>query len=214
VTEAVLWYLRPDRLAPDCLPGLLGLLAPDERSRWRALRHPDARLQFLAARALVRAALSAHVPEVSPGAWRFRRARHGKPEVAAPRRALGLRFNLTHTRGLVACLVAGVPVGIDAEPWARRLDPMALATRFFTQAEAAALAPLTPGQRRRRFLELWTLKEAYLKGRGTGLAGGLDVGPACGWGLGLVPVSAEHVVAVAVRAPVTRVHVRLLAASA
>ena len=51
--------------------------------------------------------------------------------------------------------------------------PLAVAERYFSAAEAAQLRALTSDAQPRRFLQLWTLKEAYLKAIGTGLAGGL-----------------------------------------
>jgi 4'-phosphopantetheinyl transferase len=83
-----------------------------------------------------------------------------------------LHFNLTHTDGLVAMAVCRHPrVGIDAEKL--KVPPLAVVERFFSPAEAAQLRALPPESQPRRFMQLWTLKEAYLKAVGTGLAGGL-----------------------------------------
>jgi 4'-phosphopantetheinyl transferase len=60
-------------------------------------------------------------------------------------------------------------VGVDAEDVERPGDRDRLAARRFTPEENAALARLPPADRRRRFFEYWTLKEAYVKARGTGL---------------------------------------------
>ena len=80
-----------------------------------------------------------------------------------------LRFNLSHTTGLVACAVAlSDDVGIDIE-WNRRPAPIAVARRFFTDAEAAAILSLPSSERDERFFLYWTLKEAYVKAKGVGL---------------------------------------------
>jgi 4'-phosphopantetheinyl transferase len=81
-----------------------------------------------------------------------------------------LSFNLTHTRGLVACVVSrNAEVGIDAETLDRRTDPLELAERFFSPLEVVTLAHCRESVHV-RFLEIWTLKEAYLKALGEGLS--------------------------------------------
>ena len=64
-------------------------------------------------------------------------------------------------------------IGIDVEALDKRV-PMPVARRYFSEREVAALHALAPEDQPRRFLRLWTLKEAYLKAVGEGLAGGLD----------------------------------------
>jgi 4'-phosphopantetheinyl transferase len=72
---------------------------------------------------------------------------------------------------MVVCAVAARgEVGVDVEPEEMRGDPMELAESAFSQDEVAALRASAPGERRARFVSLWTLKEAYLKARGLGLA--------------------------------------------
>jgi len=220
VDEAFLWHVQPERLGRARLRACWAILADDELERAEALHRPRGRLTYLVARALVRFALSAHAG-VPPRAWRFRRAPHGKPELAGPEGGVGLCFSLSHTDGLIACLVARVEVGVDAERLRRRVPVMPLARRFFTAAEMRNLQEVPGAHRRERFLRLWTLKEAYLKARGLGLAGGLDVlsthvsggqpvetrmaddDPGL-WRLGLPEVSEEHVVAYAVQSPAVR----------
>ena len=84
---------------------------------------------------------------------------------------LPLEFSLSHTRGLVVCAVAlHDAVGVDVECDRANLAPMDLAHCFFAPAETERLAELPPDQQRAAFFELWTLKEAFVKARGVGLA--------------------------------------------
>ena len=223
-SDACLWHARPDRLAPETLDACRSVLGPAERERHARLRDPDGRRRYLVSRALVRCALSAHAA-VPPAGWTFRRGAHGKPEIVAPATATPLRFSLSHTRGLVACLVARAEVGVDVEFLGRPLAVMPLARRFLSAAEAGDLRACPRPDRPRRFLEVWTLKEAYLKARGLGLAGGLDalsvrVAPrepielrmpgddARRWQLGFCEPSPEHVCAYAIRD--ARIRLRLV----
>jgi 4'-phosphopantetheinyl transferase len=164
------------------LPGLAAgatVLDADEQARAACLRlHADREI-YCAAHVLLRHALSRQVP-MEPGRWRFVRGAHGRPEIdiAACPDAAGLRFNLTHTRGLVCCaLTREQPIGVDAECRRRMADTRAIAERFFAPDEAAAVAASgAPGSAAEAatFRALWTLKEAYIKALGRGLSMGLD----------------------------------------
>jgi 4'-phosphopantetheinyl transferase len=82
-----------------------------------------------------------------------------------------LTFNLSHTRGLVACVVAyGEDVGVDVEPIAAAPDLLDLARANFSAEEVAELERCVPADRPARFTGMWTLKEAYLKATGAGIA--------------------------------------------
>jgi 4'-phosphopantetheinyl transferase len=144
------------------------LLDEGERRRARALRRPADRRRHVAARALVRTVLSRYRSS-APQDWRFIADAHGRPQLSPEHQWPELQFNIAHTAGVVVLAVtAGAAVGVDVETSRRRTDTVAL-ERYFAPAERAALEALPAAARRRRFFELWTLKEAYLKARGLGL---------------------------------------------
>ncbi|MCS5636723.1 MAG: 4'-phosphopantetheinyl transferase superfamily protein [Myxococcota bacterium] len=146
----------------------LGLLSPDERTRHARLPAPG-RVEFRSARALLRRMLS-HYSDRDPRAWRFSLGAKGKPEIAGAGRAHCLAFNVSHTRGLVACAVSrATPVGIDVEWSGRSRRYEALVRRVLAPAERAEVESLAASLRAPRFLDYWTLKEAHLKAAGTGL---------------------------------------------
>ena len=149
---------------------LMPWLTPDERVRRDRYVREEDRHAFVVTRALVRAVLSQHGPS-APDAWRFVTNAHGCPSVVdtqagAPR----LEFNVSHTGGLVALAVArGHRLGVDVED-ARRVVREDIAGRFFAPAEVADLRRLPVADQPRVFFDYWTLKEAYIKARGMGLA--------------------------------------------
>jgi 4'-phosphopantetheinyl transferase len=82
-----------------------------------------------------------------------------------------LEFSLSHTRGLVVCAVAlRDAVGVDLEWPGREVARAELSRRFFAPAEADWLAALPATEQRAAFFELWTLKEAFIKAVGVGMA--------------------------------------------
>jgi 4'-phosphopantetheinyl transferase len=155
--------LLNEELAQACMP----LLTEDELQRWRAFKFDRHRREFLATRVLVRTALSQHHP-IAARAWRFQRNPYGKPAIDPP---CGLRFNLSNSLGLVACLIAdGLEVGVDVESYDRSTQVAELAPTVFSPQERAQLDALNASDQLDRALSLWTLKESYIKARGMGLA--------------------------------------------
>jgi 4'-phosphopantetheinyl transferase len=172
--EVHLWYLLPDELTePRLLDAYAALLAPDERARRDRYRFEHSRREYLLTRALVRATLSRYAP-VAPAAWTFRENAYGRPEIALAAHA-AIRFNLSNTHGLIACAVAlDRELGVDVEDTERPGETVSIADGFFSRPEIAALRALPQERQRSRFFDYWTLKEAYIKARGMGLAIPLD----------------------------------------
>jgi 4'-phosphopantetheinyl transferase len=107
---------------------------------------------------------------VAPIAWRFETNEYGKPRVAADHGLDWLSFNVSNTRGMVACAVCrDVEIGVDVEADSQRYDPE-VAKRFFTHNETAAIESAASEDRRERFLRTWTLKESVVKATGLGLS--------------------------------------------
>jgi 4'-phosphopantetheinyl transferase len=166
--ECHVWVVRVEEALAAGADRYLAWLTSDELERLHRYRFDRHRREHLATRALARSALSRYTG-VEPEAWRFGAGTHGKPHVVAP--ATSLAFNLANTDGLVTCAVTtSGDVGVDAEPLETRGDPLDLAEAAFSPAEIAALRAAAPGDRGRFFVALWTLKEAYVKARGLGLA--------------------------------------------
>jgi 4'-phosphopantetheinyl transferase len=76
---------------------------------------------------------------------------------------------------MAACAVSWQwDLGIDVENMERAADEEPLASQSFSRREREFLAQSPVELRRRRFFDLWTLKEAYIKARGEGLSIPLD----------------------------------------
>jgi 4'-phosphopantetheinyl transferase len=195
-------------------------LTPEEQNRHDRYLSAAKRREYRLARALLRRALSRYA-DLPPSAWRFRTDRHGRPSIALPRLPTPLHFNQSHTEGLIACLVSRHgEVGVDVEYTPRRLLAAGIAESHFAPSEVQALRALPAAGQRERFFALWTLKEAYIKARGLGLALPLDgfhfdlagVTPTIafapgfddtctGWHFQRLHLSPDHAAALALRLP-------------
>jgi 4'-phosphopantetheinyl transferase len=149
------------------------VLSSGERERRRRFAFPHDRRDFAAAHALLRRTLSLY-GGLTPSEWRFDSNPYGKPAIAADQ-SNTLAFNLSHTRGLVACAVAtSTDVGLDVEGIRDTPAPREIAARYFSDAEIRQLDACPPADYAQRFIEIWTLKESYIKAIGTGLHHPLD----------------------------------------
>jgi 4'-phosphopantetheinyl transferase len=146
-------------------------LTDDEQRRAARFVQPDDRARFLLGRTLARTVLSRHAP-VAPRDWPIAIDARGRPELAhRPSGAADLRFNVSHTTGLVACAVTiGREVGVDVEHIGRRLLHEGIPERFFSSREVHDLRALPFDEQPIAFFDYWTLKESYIKARGLGLA--------------------------------------------
>lgn len=167
-----IWRLPLDS-PPATAAELARLMSPDEAMRACRFRRERDRRRFTVCRATLRLLLGGYLGQ-RPAAIRFAYGRHDKPRLADPT-AGRLEFNLSHSSSLaLVAVTAGCPVGIDVEALRPLPDAPALAERFFSAAERAALAAYPEGERERAFYRCWTRKEAYLKAVGDGVAARLD----------------------------------------
>jgi 4'-phosphopantetheinyl transferase len=158
-----------DPLDPQLVQALLLDLTTGERDRFHRFVFDRDRGPYLVARSLVRRALSSYAA-ASPRSWVFEADARGKPRLAGPAGAPPLTFNVSHTRGLAACIVAlDRAVGVDVEH-VERASILDVVDHCLAPSEARRVFSVPPALQVRAFLEHWTLKEAYLKARGTGLS--------------------------------------------
>jgi 4'-phosphopantetheinyl transferase len=172
IDRAVLHFAPTGEWADD--PRALALLDDEERARHERFMFEHSKREFRAAHALVRTTLSRYAA-VPPAAWRFVKNEFGRPSIDPALGCDALRFNLSHTDGMLCLIVAsGREVGADVEDALRDRRTVDVADRFFAEREVRALRALAEAQQNQRFFAYWTLKESYMKARGMGLALPLD----------------------------------------
>lgn len=170
-----LWFAFPDDISDEhLLSRYEQLLTEEERVQWQRFYFARHRHQYLVTRALVRSTLSCYA-DIAPADWRFSRNRYGKPEIMPGLVDMPIRFNLSHTDGLVICgVVLHHDLGVDVEYRERKNAGLNVAEHYFSAREVDALCKLPVSEQRNRFFDYWTLKEAYIKARGMGLSLPLD----------------------------------------
>lgn len=173
--ETHLWWVYADQVRdPALLRRQFAILSEREQQQQQRFRFEKGRHQYLVSHALVRETLSRYAP-VAPAEWSFSTNRYGRPAIAEPAEFTHLRFNLSHADGMaVVALARDRDVGVDVENVTRQGQLLEIADRFFSPAEVRQLHQVDFSHRRSMFFEFWTLKEAYIKARGMGLAIPLD----------------------------------------
>jgi 4'-phosphopantetheinyl transferase len=164
-----LFYARPaDVIDPAAKAACDAILTDEERARRDRFVFEKNRQEFLVTRALARTVLAAYTG-VTREALRFSVGAFGKPSLDPP--PARLSFNLSNALTLVVCAVSSASaIGVDVEPLARADQVLRVASDVFTATERAELASLGEGPANRRAVQLWTLKEAYMKARGLGMS--------------------------------------------
>lgn len=159
---------------PSCMPVAgefwsADILSGDEAVRNSQFRSEAARVRDRMTRIFVRQILSGYCLTPARG-LKFGRTELGRPFLIQDTSGVWDRdfsFSISHSARLIIVAVARRRrVGVDVED-AARLGR--ILTRCLSKDEVEGMAALPPGQRWNRFLELWTLKESYVKATGVGL---------------------------------------------
>ena len=169
--QAHVWYAYSDEMLSlgyedECR----SYLSPDEIDRGERFHNINDMRLYLFAHAFLRVSLSRYC-SVKPEEWIFGKGEYGRPYIS-DQFGVDLQFNLTHTNGLVACVITnGNKCGIDAENTLRDVDFMRVSESVCSEDEARYIAQgIGADEKKERFFEFWVLKEAYLKACGVGLA--------------------------------------------
>jgi len=149
-------------------------LSKEEKEQWQRFHFAQHQHQYLVTRALIRTTLSLYTNK-DPSDWCFSLNNYGKPEIKRKPRDPHIRFNLSHTDGLIMCAVMlENDIGVDVENRERNNELKKIADRYFSSQEICTLHQAPKNLQKHLFFEYWTLKESYIKARGMGLSIPLD----------------------------------------
>lgn len=163
--------------SPAALEALAETLIPGERAWAERLAPGGPRERFVAGRAALRKVLGEYLG-LAPAAVPLRSSWKGKLELA-DHRGPPLHFSVSHSGAMVLVAISPRPIGVDLEGPRQLRHALEVAARTFARSELELLARAPAGTRPRRFLEIWTAKEAVVKASGAGLPGlaGVEVTP-------------------------------------
>ena len=166
--EIHVWYCDPRLIRQTSkLKAYESVLSDEEVARYQRFHFDKDRHSYLVSHALLRYALSLYA-DIPASKWKFVKSEHGKPALVLPAAMPAISFNLTHSEGLAACVVAiDMACGIDAENRNRKNSLAAVANRMFADEE---IELLNKRDMQPHFFYYWTLREAYVKALGTGLS--------------------------------------------
>jgi 4'-phosphopantetheinyl transferase len=145
----------------------------------------------------------------------------GRPELDSSQSGGNLDFSVARSGSAYLVGISnGATIGVDLEDADRRAGkPLALAERYFSDAETSELNRVPGGRLQEAFMRTWSCKEAMVKASGLGIANQLcrftvevnpDRPPAllampnndeCEWSLSIVRPDETKIAAVAVRQP-------------
>lgn len=138
-------------------------LDPAEKERMMRFRFEKDQERFLLGHGLLRMVLGMYLKR-APERVAFERGRYGKPFI----KGHPIQFNMSDTKDAIAIAVSNErPLGVDIETTTRHVNHVEVGAHYFTPAEIGSIEDAPDGKR--RFLELWTRKEAVLKASGVGI---------------------------------------------
>ena len=152
---------------------LWAILSSDEQSRAERFKREHLRRNFIAARGNLRLILARSL-NCEPAEIQFAYSDRGKPYLLNHHNNQRVHFNLAHSQDLAIYVVSpDREVGIDLEFMNPKVDAEVIAQRYFLPSEKTMISEL--GDRHRdlaiqSFYRAWTLKEAYAKATGQGIA--------------------------------------------
>lgn len=158
-----IYYLQLDEnMDEDMFNQLLILLSEEKKKRIKHFRFDIDKKLCMYSELLLKI-IASQALNISINDILIKKERYGKPYLRGYK---NFCFNISHTRSAIVIAVSNVSVGVDIEKI--RKPEMKIASRFFTQTEQSYVNEFTE-KADKRFYEIWTKKEAYIKYTGKGL---------------------------------------------
>jgi 4'-phosphopantetheinyl transferase len=172
--DAVHVYTACMNLSKKNINKLNKILSENERKRAERFLFKHHKMRFIASHGFLRNILSKYL-NIKPSLIRFNYSKKGKPRVSSIMNNANntkIAFNMSHSENMALFGITKCSsVGIDIEYIRPIIDIDSLIKRFFTQNEYILINSLKKDEKLKKFFDIWTLKESYLKATGEGIAG-------------------------------------------
>lgn len=126
------------------------------------------RLHYLIGHACLRRILGSYL-QLPAETLVFETGEHGKPFLSSDTPGEPIHFNLSHSGEYIALIFGNTPVGIDIQAVKPSGNAMKLAARYFHPDELSLFTGSDLSEQTELFYRYWSIREAFLKGLGTGL---------------------------------------------
>ena len=166
--EVHIWHASIDEIACQLdIPS--SKLSNEELQRANRFYFETDKKRYIIGRGILRSIIG-HYLKVAAGELQFISGRYGKPALSSPYSHEKLKFSMSHSNGhALYAFVREREVGIDIEHIRDIPEMGEIVDLFFSDTEKKAFCSLPEGSRKQLFFQIWTRKEAILKGMGTGL---------------------------------------------
>jgi len=146
------------------------LLCLAEKSRAEKFVFAQHRQRFIVGRGFLRRILGGYLNQPATS-LAFSYGLQGKPELVSSSVYDKLYFNVSHSHEMVLYAISrNCQVGVDVEYLRAKQDVENIAEHYFYPGECEVIASLSAERKTAAFFKAWTVKEAYAKATGEGLA--------------------------------------------
>jgi phosphopantetheine--protein transferase-like protein len=172
LNSPVLIILKTNQVGPEKFALMESFLSEQEIAKSRRFRFVHDSKSYIVVHGFLRWILGRYLG-ISPEAIEFNCGLYGKPAISGYSRKMF--FNLSHSSGVsVLAFDPEHEVGVDIEKIDEEFEYDPIVQHFFTHEERQYIQHSKEAEER-RFYEIWTRKEAYLKALGTGITKDLHV---------------------------------------
>lgn len=162
-----IWYLPFSSLTLDEESAFV--LSKEEKAKAETFLHVQDRERYLLSHYYLRKALTCYYPSVTEKEWSFTVNAYGKPLIANDLNEK-VYFNLSHSKQFLALICSSeMYCGIDVEEDRNIEMTEGMCEFLFSKEELQEYLLLDEKEKTVMFYTYWTVKEAHLKAKGTGL---------------------------------------------
>lgn len=168
-SKVQIWHYNLD-IGLEKVAEYSSVLDDAERERAHRFKFEKHRRRFVVGRGVLRSILARYA-DCEPKTICFGYGAYGKPYIAGPGHMGHLKFSVSNCDDLGAVAVTKyTELGLDIEQIGHGSDHGLIVSREFSAEEKDWFHAAPEAQRAAAFFEIWTCKEAYLKGKGVGLS--------------------------------------------
>ncbi len=168
--EVHVWRV-PLSASPAAVARASQLLDDGETARVASLARPELKVRQILSFALLRVLLARYL-YIQPQGVLLRQRPTGKPYLCGNAAVAEVRFNLAHSGDMALyAITTHAEIGVDIEQRRPLHDFASMIETVLTPAERSIIRSMPTENQLPVFMDAWTLKEAYLKATGEGIAG-------------------------------------------